>query len=114
MSSTSFGQGIQSGTDYAWQEFFDALRQAVASTVPLQARLATFALAVYNLREDNFPDTDTWMRFESFLEATTGLPKKATAAKILAATSKMTEEEAGKLLQEAVHIFSNLSEESEM
>ena len=114
MASTSVGQGIQSGTDYAWQEFFDALRQAVASTVPLQARLATFALAVCNLKEDNFPDTDTWMRFEGFLEAVAGVPRKATAAKILATTSKMTDEEAGKWLQEAVQIFSNLSEESEM
>lgn len=112
--STSVGQGIQYGADVACQAFFDALRQAVASKATLPARLGTLVLAVCNLREQNFSDTDTWDRFQRFLTVTTGRPGHATAAKILATTSKMTDEEAGQWLQEAVQIFSSLSEESDL
>jgi hypothetical protein len=114
MSSTSVGQGIESGADAAWQTFFVALRQAVASPVPLQERLATLVLGVCQLRQEHFPDTDTWWRFEEILKATSGRVGKVTPAKILAVTSKMTDQDATKWLQEAVQIFSNLSEESEL
>ncbi len=114
MSSTSVGQGIESAADAAWQSFFLALRQAVASPVPLQERLATLVLGVCHLRQEQFPDADTWWRFEEFLKATSGRAGKAAPAKILAITSKMTNQEATEWLQEAVQIFSNLSEETEL
>lgn len=114
MSSTSVGRGIEYGTDVAWQAFFDALRQAVTSTASLQSRLATLVIGVCALRQDNFTNADTWWRFEEFLKATAGVPKKATAAKVLATCSKMSGAEAGKWLEEAVHILSDLSEESDL
>ncbi len=114
MSSTSVGQGIESGADAAWQTFFLALRQAIASPTPLQERLATLVLGVCQLRQEDVPDVDTWWRFEELLKATSGRAGKATPAKILAVTSKMTDQEAAKWLQEAVQIFSELSEESEL
>lgn len=112
--STSVGQGIQSGADYAWQEFFDVLCGAVTSTAGLQARLATLVLGVCHLRQQNFPDDHTWARFENLLTACSSHSAKASAAKILTTTAKMTEEEAGKWLQEAVQIFAELSEEDEL
>ncbi len=114
MASTSVGQGIESGADAAWQVFFHALSQAVASPAPLQQRLATLVLEVRQLQQENFPDADTWCRFEELLKVTSGHAGKATPTKILAITSKMTDQEAAKWLQEAVQIFSNLSEESEL
>ncbi len=114
MSSTSVGQGIESAADAAWQAFFDALRQAVASPAPLQQRLATLVLGVCYLRQENFPDADTWARFEEFLKAASGRGGKAAPTKILAITSKMTDQEATRWLQEAVQIFSNLSEEDDL
>lgn len=98
MSSTSVGQGIESGADAAWQRFFLALRQAVASPAPLPDRLATLVLGVCCLRQEDFPDADTWWRFEELLKATTGRAGKPTPAKILALTSRMTEQEATKWL----------------
>ena len=111
--STSVGQGIQSGTDYAWQLFFDAVRQAMASTASPQARLATLTLGVCHLRESNFPDSDAWDRFQTMMGAASGHAAKATPAKILAATEKMSDEEAGRWLQDAVRILCDLSEENE-
>lgn len=112
--STSVGQGIQSGAEYAWQEFFDALCGAVTSTASLQSRLATVALGVCNLRQQNFPCDDTWVRFNHLLSACTGHAAKPTAAKILGATAKMSDEEAGKWLQEGMQIFSELSAEDDL
>ncbi len=114
MASTSVGQGIESGADAAWEIFFHALCQAVASPVPLQERLATLVLEVGQLRQENFCDSDTWSRFEELLKATSGRAGKVAPTKILAITSRMTNQEATKWLQEAVQIFSNLSEESEL
>lgn len=97
--------------DYAWQKFFDALRSAVTSTAPLQARLATLARGVRELRREHFPDDDTWGRYAALLNATKG-PKGHGSVE--AATAKMSDEEAGRWLEEAIRIFSNLAEESEV
>lgn len=114
MFSTSVGQGIQSGSDVAWQAFFDALRQAVSSTAPLQARLGTLVLAVCTLQQDNFLETDAWRRFQKLLHAATGGTAKPSPAKILEATASMTEQDAAHWLQEAVRIFSDVAQEEEL
>lgn len=112
MFSTSIGEGIQLPTDYSWQKFSEALRCAVSSTAPLQERLADLAWEVANLRREDFPDPDTWSLFEGFMTATAGRTTKINRKAIVATTSQMSDEEAGKWLQEAIKIFSNLSEES--
>ncbi len=98
-------------SDYAWQKFFEALRYAVASTAPLQQRLATLVWEVYDLRQQDFPDPDTWLRFQDFLTATGAIPAAAAKSNIVASTFSMTDAQAGKWLQEAVQIFSSVADE---
>lgn len=113
MSSSMWGR-IQQDTDHAWQTFFDALCHALTSTKPLQQRLAGLVWSVCDLPRENFPDDDTWARFERFVTATTGHPVATAKAKIKATTFKLKDEEARKWLQEALQIFSNLSEQTDM
>ncbi len=114
MGISGVWDGRQVAADYGWQKFFDALCHAITSTGSLQQRLGSLVLAVSDLRRKNFPDDDTWMRFEQFLTATTGHPATEAKADIKTTTLQMKDEEARKWLHEAVRIFSNLSEEAEV
>ncbi len=113
MGISGVWDGHQIEADYAWQKFFDALCHAITSTGSLQQRLASLVWAVSDLRRKNFLDDETWTRFEEFLIATTGHPATTAKAGIRTTTLQMKDEEARKWLQEAVRIFSNLSEETE-
>lgn len=99
--------------DYAWQKFFDGLCHAIISTAPLQQRLAGLVWSVSDLRRKHFRDDETWARFERFLMSATGRAAPPTKAIIKSATLTLKVEEAGQCLQQAVQIFSHVSEESD-
>ncbi len=97
--------------DYAWQKFFGALCQAITSTGSLQQRLASLVWSIRDLRRENFPDDETWLRFERFVTATTSQQAIADQASVKAAMLQMKDEDAQRWLQEALQIFSDLSGE---
>lgn len=113
MESSSVWSKAHLETDYAWQTFFDALYHAITSTGSLQQRLASLVWSVSDLRRQNFPDDETWIRFHKFVTATTGRPVAAAKTSIKAVT-QMKDDEAKQWLQEALQIFSNLSEETDI
>ncbi len=113
MGLSGVWDGRQIETDYAWQKFLDALCHALISTGSLQQRLADLVWEVSDLRRKNIPEDDTWLRFERFLTATTGHTGTAAKATIKATTLQMKDDEARKWLQEALQIFSDLSEETD-
>jgi hypothetical protein len=93
--------------DHGWEKFFITLHFAVASPASLQRRLAEVVQSVCRLERDNFPDGETWDRFEKLMVATTAgnrseLPIEAT-------TSRMTDDEAARWLQEAFGICNDVA-----
>ncbi len=97
--------------DYAWQKFFGALCHAITSTGSLQQRLASLVWSVRDLRRENFPDDETWMRFDKFMTATASQQVTADQPSVKAAMLLMKDEDAHRFLQEALQIFSDLSGE---
>ncbi len=114
MASSSVWNKAHVETDYAWQTFFDALGHAITSTGSLQQRLASLVWSVCELRRQNFPDDETWIRFHKFVTATTGHPVAAAKPNIKTITLRMKDDEARQWLHEALQIFSNLSEETDI
>ncbi len=98
--------------DYGWQAFFAALCHAIVSTGALQQRVAAFAWSVADLRREHFDRDETWARFQKLLTSLTGEVQDRKAA-ITAASRAMSDEQACKWLQEAIQIFSELSQEGE-
>lgn len=98
--------------DYGWQAFFDALCHAIVNTGSLQQRVAAFAWSICELRRQHFARDDTWRRFEQLLTSITGEATDRKAA-VNVASLRMSDEQARKWLQQAVQMFSELSEESE-
>jgi hypothetical protein len=97
--------------DYGWEKFFSSLRYAVASPASLQHRLEGIVSGVYILERDNFPDDETWKRFEKLMKEATKLPARTEGeGTIRATTSQMTDDEAGHWLQEAFEIFSEIAQ----
>ena len=98
------------GVNYGWEKFFISLRIAVGSEASLQDRLATVISGVTGLRHDDFPsDGEIWSRFRDLIETTTKLPALHKEGTIQATTSQMTNDEAAKLLREALGIFSDVA-----
>ena len=60
--------------DYGCEKFFSVFNYVIVSTRPLQERLESVISAVVHLRREDFPDDETWKRFEKLMEATTRPP----------------------------------------
>lgn len=97
--------------DYGWQAFFDALCHAIASTGTLQQRVAAFAWSISDLRRQHFAEDDTWRQFEQLLTSIPGESRDRNSINV--ACLRMSDEQARKWLQQAVQMFSGLSQESE-
>lgn len=92
------------GVDYAWEKFYSALHYAVASTAPLQERLAGVLSEIHHLQTDSFPNAEIWAEFEELLS------KVADGeGTIQAITSQMTDTEAADGLHKALAIFAELA-----
>jgi hypothetical protein len=96
------------GVNYGWEKFFIALHDAIASTEPIQKRLQRVVVGVSNLGRDDFPDDESYERFEKLMKGTTILTAK-DAGTMEATTSQMEESEASRWLQEAMGIFSHIA-----
>ena len=99
------------GIDYAAEKFSAAMRCAIASTKSLQERLESVTLGVFHLERNDFEDDETWKRFEAFLDETTKCEPQGKEGSLRATTSQMSNEDAAKLLQEALDLYSDVSEQ---
>jgi hypothetical protein len=95
---------------YASEKFYSALHYAIASDASLQERLAGVMLGISHLEKHDLPDDEIWERFQKLLNATTRLPAKGKEGTIKATTSQMKDDEAAKLLQEALGLFSDIAQ----
>src|SRR5215471_3857396 len=62
------------------------------------------------LRRDRFPNDKTYERFEKLMTATKMLPARSNEGRLAATTSQMKESEAKQWLQEALELFSDVSQ----
>lgn len=96
------------GVDYAWDEFYSAIRFALVSDAPVQERLGNLISSVSHLQRDSFPDEHAWDEFRKLISQTT---KRVTGdeGKGSVATSQMSDEKAKACLQAAFDIFSQVA-----
>ena len=99
------------GIDYAAEKFSTAMHNAIASTESLQERLESVTLGVLHLERNDFEDDETWKRFDALLEETTKREPEGKEGSIRATTSQMSDKDAAKLLQEALDLYSEVSEQ---
>jgi hypothetical protein len=99
------------GVDYGWEKFYSALRNALQSNESLQERLESVIEGVCHLQRDSFPSDESWEHFDSLTKETTKCASRTPhEGTIHATTSQMSDEEAGRLLQSAFDLFSDLAE----
>lgn len=95
---------------YGWEKFYTAVYTAMASDEPLQKRVATahsYFLAF--VAKENVP-ADVWERLQEWTKAVNSVPPVANERSIGATTSLMTDQEAGKRLEEVAGMFSDIAQ----
>jgi hypothetical protein len=84
------------GSDHGLDRVFSALRRAVASTDPLQDRVAEVVHGICDLNRESFPDHETWDLFQALLAKSASCAargdEKAVAAAPDGQSSKMAPE----------------------
>lgn len=99
------------GVDYGWEKFYSALRYALQSNESLQDRLESVIEGVCHLQRDSFPSDESWENFDSLMKKTSERAARSQhEGTIHATTSQMSDEDAGRLLQSAFDLFSDLAE----
>jgi hypothetical protein len=99
------------GVDYGWEKFYSALRYALQSNESLQERLESVIIGVCHLQRDSFPSDESWEHFDSLMKETMKRAARTShEGTIHATTSQMSDEEAGRLLESAFDLFSDLAE----
>jgi hypothetical protein len=99
------------GVDYGWEKFYSALHYALQSNESLQERLESVIEGVCHLERDSFPSDESWEHFDSLMKETTKRASRTSQEDTIhATTSQMSDEEAGRLLESAFELFSDLAE----
>jgi hypothetical protein len=96
--------------EYGHEQFSTAVYGCVSSTEPLQKRLSTaFMYNLIQLGPDNVP-AEVWEELQKLRATVTAVPAVGNEGSIEATTSKMTEEQAAKCLEQIVSMFSDVTE----
>src|SRR3974390_3770785 len=97
------------GVETGWENFYKAFFLVVASKEPVRQRLSGIVCATCDLARDNFPDNETWYRFQLLMAGNTKLSGDGNLDAITTTISRMPEEEAVAWLLHAFTLFSDLA-----
>lgn len=98
------------GIDYVAEKLSSAMHYAIGSSASVQERLAGAMQLVCHLDSDDFGDDDLWKRFQELLKETTKHAAKGNEGTIVATTSRMSDDEAGRWLRKSLDLYSDVCE----
>jgi hypothetical protein len=99
------------GVEQGWEKFYFALRNALPSTESPQKRLESVISEVRRLPRDSFPSEVFWEHFKALTAETTKHAEQLPGEDSIHTTaSRMSDDEAKRLLQSSFDLFSDLAE----
>ena len=97
------------GVEHGVGQFYSALRDAVSSRRSPQEKLASVLTDISHLQRDSFPPDAAWEHFQALMkEATKRQAQFFGDSEINATTSRMTDEQAQRLLRSTLDLFNEL------